>query len=452
MSTGPSAGYAGTARSAELHAAARRFLPAGVTGDGRYFAPYPIAFASAHGNYLRDVDGNEYLDYHGGFGTAVLGYSHPEVDQAVAQATSDVGTFVGLSHPYEQALAERLCGILPLADRVALCGGGGSDAVYHAVRLARAATGRTKLVKIEGGYQGWHADVGVSTRPQLGDMSKVRSPQGVPNSPGSLAAVSAEVFVAPENDREALEQLFAQHGRDIAGLIMEPVLYSSGCVLVDREYLQLARELCTASGAVLIFDEVMSGFRAGLAGAGARLGVTADLGCFGKAVANGYILAILAGREELMRRLTPEGDVFYSGTFNGHPLSVAAAMATLDVLERDGVLPKIDALGERLAAGVNAAIAELGLRAVCQTFGSVWNVYFNTTGVHDYRDLAASSGPATARLNAAYLTYLRERGIYVHTRHVNRAFISAQHDEADIDRTIAVIRGFLEEHASEPST
>jgi glutamate-1-semialdehyde 2,1-aminomutase len=150
-----------------------------------------------------------------------------------------------------------------------------------------------------------------------------------------------------------------------------------------------------------------------------------------------------------MRRLTPEGDVFYSGTFNGHPLSVAAAMATLDVLERDHVPARIDALGVRLAAGVNAAIAELGLRAVCQTFGSVWNLYFNTSGVHDYRDLAASSSGATEQLNGAYLTYLRERGIYVHRRHVNRAFISAQHDETDVDFTIEVIRGFLQEHAGE---
>jgi glutamate-1-semialdehyde 2,1-aminomutase len=441
--------FAGTQRSAELHESARRFLPAGVTGDGRFFAPYPIAMVSGHGKLLQDVDGNEYLDYHGGFGTAVLGYSHPEVDEAVARATRDVGTFVGLSHTGEQDLAARLCELLPLADRVALCGGGGSDAVYHAVRLARAATGRAKIVKIEGGYQGWHAEVGVSTRPALDDASKVRHPRGVPNSPGSLPAVAAEVLVVPANDLQALDEVFAEYSTQIAGVIMEPVLYSAGCVRVDQEYLQRARSLCSLNGSVLIFDEVMSGFRAAIQGAGARLGVIADLGCFGKAVANGYIVAILAGREDLMCQLTPEGNVFYSGTFNGHPLSVAAAMATLDVLERDGVPPRIDALGERLAARINANASELGVRAVCQTFGSVWNLYFNTLQVRDYRDLAASSSAHTEQLNDAYTAFLRERGIYLHRRHVNRGFISAQHDEADIDRTGDVVREFLELHRDE---
>jgi glutamate-1-semialdehyde 2,1-aminomutase len=439
----------GTTRSEELHERACRFLPKGVTGDGRFTEPYPILFERAQGKWLTDVDGNTYLDYHGGFGTAVLGYAHPEVDEAVARATREIGAFVGVPHPYEGALAERLCALIPCAERVALCGGGGSDPIYHSVRLARAATGRRYIAKIEGGYQGWHSDVGVSTRPLLRDSSYLGLPEGVPNSPGILPEVARSVIVATANDRDALSTLFSERGAEIAALLVEPVLYSAGCVLVDADYLALARELCTKHGAVLVFDEVMTGFRNGLGGAGARLGVTPDLGVFGKAVANGYVLSFLAGRAELMTQLAPEGSVFYSGTFNGHPLSVAAAQATLDVLERDRVPERLWSLGDRLAGSVNRTIEELGVAAVCQAYGSVWNLYFNTTSVRNYRDLAASAGPAVESLNDAYRAFLREHGVYVHKRHVNRSFVSGAHTEDDIDRTAQLVADFLEAHREE---
>jgi glutamate-1-semialdehyde 2,1-aminomutase len=435
-----------THRSAELHERARLVLPGGVTGDGRYSEPYPIMFVRARGKWITDVDGNSYLDYHSGFGTAILGYAHPEVDEAVQRATRDVGAFVGVPHPYEVELAERLCGAIPGAERVALCGGGGSDAIYHAVRLARAATGRTKIVKIEGGYHGWHSDVGVSVRPILEDASYVGLPEGVPNSSGSLPAVTAEVIVATVNDQEALRHLFSERGDEIAGLIVEPALYSSGCVLVDKVYLELARELCSKHGTVLIFDEVMSGFRNGIGGAGARLGVLPDLGAFGKAVANGYVISFLAGRADLMRQLAPEGPVFYSGTFNGHPLSCAAAQATLDVLERDRVPERLWELGDRIAAGINGAIEELQIEAVCQSYGGVWNLYFNTRSVRNYRDLTRAADARSTYLNDRYREFLRERGIYFHKRHVNRCFITAMHNEDDIDRTVRLTAEFFETH------
>ena len=438
-----------TTRSKQLHERARSFLPMGVTGDGRYSSPYPIAFSKAKGKWLHDVDGNVYLDYHGGFGTAVLGYAHPDVDAAVQKAMQDIGAFVGVPHPYEEELAERLCSLIPFAERVALCGGGGSDAIYHAVRLARAATGRTKIVKIEGGYHGWHSDVGFSTRPSLSAAGDVEAPRAVPNSAGILPAVAAEVLVTTVNDEGSLRRLFADHGYDVAGLLIEPVVYSAGCILVDKSYLQLTRELCTQYGAVLIFDEVMSGFRAGLGGAGAQLGVAADLGAFGKAIANGYIISVVAGIASLMTQLAPEGPVFYSGTFNGHPLSVAASLTTLDLLQSQRVPEQLSKLGERLSIGVNRTIRELGVVATCQTFGSIWNVYFGTTSVRNYRDLARSSGPETERLNDTYRVYLRDQGIYMHKRHVNRCFISAAHDEADIDRTVAVVGEFLDAHRKE---
>jgi glutamate-1-semialdehyde 2,1-aminomutase len=433
-----------TDRSRETHARARSFLPGGVTGDGRFSEPYPIVFERASGKWLTDVDGNVYLDYHGGFGTAILGYAHPEVDEAVHRAIREIGAFVGVPNRYEMELAERLCASIPGMERVAFCGGGGSDAVYHALRLARAATGRPKIVKMEGGYHGWHSEVAVSTRPQVGDEGYVGRPSPTPSSAGILPSTLEQVLVLSVNDQKALRQLFVEQGSEIAALIIEPVVYSSGCVLVDREYLAVARDLCTRHGSVLIFDEVMSGFRNGTGGAGARAGVVPDLGAYGKAVANGYMMAFLGGKAELMTQLAPEGPVFYSGTFNGHPVSMAAAQKTLDVLERDDVPPRLWDLADRLAAGIEKVIAELGLRALCQSYGSVWNLYLNATSVRNYRDYAMSSTPLVERLNDEFRAFMRTAGIYIHKRHVNRCFVSAQHDEDDVSRTLESVAEFLE--------
>jgi glutamate-1-semialdehyde 2,1-aminomutase len=285
----------------------------------------------------------------------------------------------------------------------------------------------------------------VSTRPGHVDLTDP-VPLGRSNSAGSLQATLDEIVVATVNDAEGMSKVFARHGSEIAGVILEPVLYSAGCIHVEQEFVDVTRALCTEAESLLIYDEVMSGFRNGLEGAGASKG-PADLGVYGKAIANGYIIAVLAGRSGLIGLLAPEGPVFYSGTFNGHPISVAAAHATLDILERDDVAGRISGLAERLAAGVNETIVELGLNAVCQTEGSVWNLYFGTGAVREYRDLARSQTPEVLELNDAYLAFLRERGIYVHKRYVNRAFVSNEHDEADIDRTVEIVREFLESRA-----
>lgn len=433
-----------TDRSRDLFLHAKKFLPGGVTGDGRASSPYPILFEKARGKWLTDVDGNRYLDYHGGFGTAILGYAHPKVDEAVKRATDSIGAFVGVPHPYEGALAERLCGLIPGVDRVAFTGGGGSDAVYHCVRLARASTGRQKIVKFEGGYQGWHSDVAISTRPQVRGEGYAGRPAAVPASAGILPQVVQEVLVVTINDVEALRETFDEHGSEIAGLIIEPVVYSSGCVVVDSDYLQVARSLCSRNQSVLIFDEVMSGFRNGLAGAGARAGITPDLGAYGKAVANGYMLSFLAGRESLMSQLSPEGSVFYSGTFNGHPLSVAAAQATLDVIEEESVPEKISQIGEAIAARVNEVIEKLQLNAVCQSYGSIWNLYFNARSIRNYRELAESITPQVEELNDGFRSFMRSNGIYIHKRHVNRCFVSSQHDSQDVEETVNLVSDFLQ--------
>ena len=438
-----------TALSRKHHDRALRFLPKGVTGDSRFWPPYPLVFRRAEGKWLEDVDGNRYLDYHSGFGTAILGYAHPEVDEAVIRAIREVGAYVGVPNPYEAALAERLCGFLPGADRVALCGGGGTDAIYHCLRVARAATGRTRVVKIEGGYQGWHGDTGASTRPGLAQAGDSHHPTPVPNSAGTLPAVLDEIVVAPVNDPGALDEIFAAQGDQIAALLIEPVLYSAGCVRVDQTYLDLVRRLCSKHGAVLVFDEVLTGFRNGVAGAGARAGVVPDLSAFGKAIANGYVLSFLGGRAEFMTLLAPEGPVFYSGTFNGHPVSVAAAMATLDVLERDDVPAHLWRLADEMADAINAVCAELDVNATCQAYGGVLALYFGTQTVNDYRDWLNAQTPEIEYLGLELLRFLRARGIYVQPRYVPRWFVTAQHDEADVDRTVGLIRDFVETHRSD---
>jgi glutamate-1-semialdehyde 2,1-aminomutase len=411
--------------------------------------PYPIYFRSAHGATLVDIDGNKYLDYHGGFGTAVLGYAHPEVTDAVAKATAEWGVFVGVPHEHEVRLAERLTQTIPGAEMVALCGGGGSDAIYHGVRLARAFTRRTKLVKVEGGYHGWHDALGVSSRPPLAASGYERLPRPYPNSAGSLQAAIDAVIVVTVNDEEAMQEAFDRFGDSIAAVVLEPVLHSAGCVLLDRSYLEATRRLCARYGALLIFDEVMTGFRHDIRGTGALLGVKPDLAAFGKAIANGYIISCLVGRRDVMSLLAPAGPVFYSGTFNGHPLSVAAALATLDILVRDNVPIRLWDLTGRLVRSINAAIDEFALNAVCQSFGSVWCLYFYTKEVRNYRDLAITSGSTTERLNDAFRAWMREHGVYIHRRHVNRCFVGAAHTEDDIDRTGELIREFLLAHRKE---
>lgn len=425
----------------------RAVLPGGVTGDGRVEYPQPIVFVRADGAYIQDVDGNDYVDLHGGYGTAILGYAHPAVDGAVHDALSDGHAFVGCAHIYEAQLAEYLVDLLPEADRVALCGGGGTDALYHATRLCRAATGRTKIVKVEGGYHGWHGDLGVSTRPPLDDASPDPAPAGVPNSAGTLKAVTDEVLVVPANDSAALEACFAEHGSQIAGLIVEPALFSTGTVAVDPEYLQAARTACDAAGSVLVFDEILSGFRVRFGGAQADRGVLPDLSTYGKAIANGHVISLVAGKAELMDLLSPVGGVFYSGTFNGHPLGVAAAMATLDQLSAPGRYEALAAATDHVTGRINAAFASAEATGVAQGLGSGFSVYFGTSEVRDYRDLAASLTPAVEGLNNALRVHLREQGVFMQRRAgTNRCFISVAHGTKELDIVASAFESFIDEH------
>lgn len=430
--------------SAKIYERARRVLPGGTSGEGKQADGTPLYFDRAFGARLVDVDGIEYLDYHGGFGTALLGHSHPAVTEAVRRAMEDSGTLVGLPHPSEVSLCEQVVELVPSAEKVALCGGGGSDAMYQCLRLARAATGRDRVVKVEAGYHGWHDEMGVGIRPSIGTR---KGGEGAgskrASSAGSLAATLDRVLVTTVNDSGELDGVFARHGARIAAVVLEPVLHSAGCIPVKQEYAARARELCDEAGALLIFDEIMTGFRHSLHGAEAYLSVRPDLSAFGKAVSNGHVLAMFAGADVLMSELSPIGPVFYSGTFNGQNLGVAAALATLEMLRDPETLPRIHRMTKTLAEGVSALIVKNGITAACQYFGGVWCLYFGATAVETERDLARCVTPESSRASEAFRMWMRDRGFYVHRRYVNRGFVTAAHTEADIDDTLAAVESFL---------
>lgn len=423
---------------------ARRVAPGGIQGDGRWTEPFPIFMARADGARVWDVDGNEYIDYWASAGPSVLGHNDGRVRRAVIETLESEGVLFTTPHRKEVELAEKFSEIVPCADKTSFCGGGASDAMYNAVRVARAYTGKTKLLKFEGGYHGWHDDVAVSVRPTVERAGPADSPHAVPVSAGSLAAVTGQVVVAPLNDQHALERILDREQGELAAVIIEPVCHSLGCVEVDHDLLRFLRSRCSDLGIVLIFDEVITGFRHDIGGAQALCGITPDLGVFGKAMANGYTISALAGTNAIMSEFMPEGSVFLSGTYMGNLIGVTASLATIDILQEGSVHKRLWALGERVSTAVNETIEDLGLDAKCHSFGGFWSLYFKAD-VKNYRDVVRA---ADRGLDEEFRRFLLDRGIYLQGGHANsarpsRAFISAAHTDEDIDVTIEAVTDFL---------
>lgn len=436
------------ARSAELHRYASDYAPAGVQGDGRFFLPHPIYIRRAKGARLWDVDGNEYIDYHGSYGPSLLGYNDDRVAQAVVEAMQHEGVLFALPHPREVELARTIARMLPSGE-MTIFTNSGTEALYHVVRLARAFTGRTKFVKFEGSYHGWHDDLAVSIKPDLAQAGPDEAPLGVPASAGNLPEVTGKVIVLPFNDLDAVERVLEARKDEIAAVMVEPIMHSCGCLKPQEGFLAGLRERCDAAGVLLIFDEVVTGFRHAPGGIQELSGVTPDLTAFGKAMANGFAISGMTGRREIMTLMGPSGPVFLSGTYNGHLLNVAAAQATLAILEEPGFYQRLYALGRLLHTGITEVIAELGVRACCAVFGSVWSIYFTHQEPRTYRDIARSPSGREHPLLRAYRDTLRRYDIYLHPYFAIRGYISAAHGEADIERTIAATRAFFREHRSQ---
>ena len=419
-------------RSIELHRRGRDVLPGGVNSNFRLGGtPVPLFWSSGRGAHVTDVDGNRYVDYVLGMGPAILGHAPAAVVDAVAH-TLGLGQTLAGQHAMEVELAELIAAALPCVEQVRL-GSSGSEMVQLAVRLARAATGRRLVVKFEGHYHGWFDSIMVSTSPPPSEAGADAAPIPVLQSAGQSEAAASEVRVLPWNDAEALGRLLAAEGAGVAAVIMEPILCNTSVVLPRAGYLERVRELCDRHGAVLIFDEVITGFRVGPGGAQGLLGVTPDLCTLGKALGAGFPVAALAGRRALME-LTARGGVVHGGTFNANLVATAAALAAVRLLTAgDGAAYRdMNAVGEQLMSGLRELSRSTVPALRVQGLSTVFNTTFGHGGeaITEYRSYQRSDLVRQGR----FLRALQDHGIRVTSR--GTWFLSTAHTTADVQDTL----------------
>lgn len=422
-----------TVGNAELVERARRVIPGGVNSTNRTL-PWPIAFVRAEGAYLYDADGKQYVDYHAAFGPLILGHNHPRVNAAVVEAMGRLDIIGTGVTDLEVELAELLSKHVPCAERILLANSG-SEATYAAIRLARAATGRSRLIKFQGTYHGWHDAVA---------MNVISPPEKIgqydPLSLGMDPDVMAKTMILPFNDIEAASEALQNGADEIAAVIVEVIPHNIGCVMPRPEFLQALREMTRKLGVVLIFDEVITGFRHAIGGYQSIVGVTPDLATFAKAMANGYPIAAVAGRGELMDRFAPGGGVLFAGTYNGHAVGTSAALATIAELEGGAVHEHCFALARMAAVGLTGIAEELGIPMQVALFGSVFVPYFMEPGpIESYTDLFRNN---TAR-DVWFRQSMCERGIFMIPTAMKRNHVSAAHTREDIERTLEAAREVL---------
>ena len=446
MTTAPpllpdSMGSLDTSGSAHMFERALRVEPGGVQGEGRGSGPYPLFMTRAQGSRIWDVDGHEFIDFHQSFGAVLLGHNDPRISAAVVRAMSERGVSYSSANPYEVELAERLVEMIPCAERVVFACSG-TEATYHAVRLARAYTGRERILKFEGNYHGWHDYVAWSHHFAT-DEADEADPTPVPASAGMPKAVRDLIIVKQYNDAESVRRTLEAEGDSIAAVILEPVFHNGGAIFPEPGFLEALREACTRAGTLLIFDEVITGFRHGPGGAQGRYGVTPDLATFGKAMGNGFPISALVGRAEIMDRLGPRGDVLFAGTFAGHTLNVSAALACTQVVREGAIHEHIWGLGDRLISGIGAAIDELGVRVRVRQTAGVWSVVFTDEPIRRYRDFARFAMDKNHPIQRGYRNWLLDRGIYVHPHYMIRGFLTGAHTDEDVDRLVEATASFL---------
>jgi glutamate-1-semialdehyde 2,1-aminomutase len=419
---------------------ARAVIPGGVNSGQRQIPGLgDIVITATNGARITDVDGRTYTDYHAAFGPALLGYHDPDVDRALAEGlrTGPDHPGVGVT-PAEVELAEEIVKLVPSIEKVLLTSTG-SEATFHSLRVARAVTGRRLVVKFQGCYHGWHDSV---------SLNVISSPEKVgtqdPVSRGILPEVLDATLVLPFNDSEAVRRCFAEHGADIAGVILELIPHNVGCLLPEEEFLRTLREETTKAGAILIFDEVITGFRHSLGGYQSIVGVQPDLTTLGKALGNGYPIAAIGGRADLMDQFStiPGAPVFFAGTYNGHPAVVNAALAALHKLQTEPVHEHVFRLGDLARTGLREVFADLGVPAVPTGFGSVFLTYFmDGPAPKTYADLLAND----TSLFVGYRRRLRDQGVFELPLNLKRSHVSYAHTEADIDQLLTATRTAMQQ-------
>ena len=417
------------AKSQQLFDQAQRVIPGGVNSPVRSFravAGTPPFIARGQGARVWDVDGNEYIDYLGSWGPLALGHAHPAVVEAVQRAAAD-GTSFGAPVEQEVRLAELICAALPSVELVRLVNSG-TEACMTALRLARAYTGRSKIIKFAGNYHG-HAD-GLLVAAGSGALT-----HGVPTSAGVPASYAAETLIATYNDLTSVESLFDAWPADIAAIIVEPVAGNMGVVPPADGFLQFLRDITEAHDALLIFDEVITGFRVAYGGAQTLFGITPDITTMGKIIGGGLPVGAYGGRRDVMQQVAPLGPMYQAGTLSGNPLAVAAGVATLSELQRPGVYEQLEATATRLNDGVAAAFARAEVPSTVNRVASMFTGFFNAGPVSALAQAEQSDTAAYGR----YMHALLDRGVYIAPSQFEAGFVSIAHTDADIDRTIIAV-------------
>ncbi|MDQ3686659.1 MAG: glutamate-1-semialdehyde 2,1-aminomutase [Acidobacteriota bacterium] len=416
--------------SENLFARAVELIPGGVNSPVRAFRGVggtPRFIRSARGAMMTDVDGREYIDYVGSWGPMILGHADPEVIEALHEALAR-GTSYGAPTELEIEVAEEIINAVPSIEMVRMVNSG-TEATMSALRLARGVTGRHKIVKFEGCYHGH------------GDSLLVKAGSGVatlglPDSPGVPPAVAAHTLTAPFNDTAALEQIFDEHGRDIAACIIEPVVGNMGCVAPEEGYLQRLRDITRRHGALLIFDEVMTGFRLARGGAQALYGVTPDITTLGKIIGGGLPVGAYGASREIMEHVAPAGPVYQAGTLSGNPLAMTAGLLTLKRLRDSSVYERLERAGARLTAGMSDTAREAGVETITNRAGSMWTTFFTNEAVTNWTTASQSDRAMYGKFFHAMLA----EGVYLAPSQFEAGFIGIMHTDELLDRTIEAAR------------
>jgi glutamate-1-semialdehyde 2,1-aminomutase len=414
-------------RNQELFAAACRHIPGGVNSPVRAFKGVggtPVFFNKGQGAYLWDADGKKYIDYIGSWGPMILGHAHPAIVKAVQEAAVD-GLSFGAPTEAEILMADKVCELMPSMDMVRMVSSG-TEATMSAIRLARGYTKRDKLLKFEGCYHG-HAD-SLLVKAGSGLLTL-----GVPTSLGVPADLAQHTLTLPYNNSEALKQLFAQMGNDIACVIVEPVAGNMNCVPPNLEFLQTMRQLCTDYGAVLIFDEVMTGFRVALGGAQALYNITPDLTCLGKVIGAGLPVGAFGGKREIMECIAPLGGVYQAGTLSGNPLAMRAGLAMLALLVKPDFYHNLAASLAKLLAGLQQRADAAGIAFTTTQVGGMFGLYFSKQkDIHSFDDVMACD----VERFREFFHLMLEQGVYLAPSAFEAGFISSAHGEAEIQATL----------------
>ncbi|WP_261344724.1 glutamate-1-semialdehyde 2,1-aminomutase [Allorhodopirellula solitaria] len=421
------------ARSQAAFERALRLMPGGVNSPARAFGAVggtPLFIERAEGPYLFDIDGNRYIDYVGSWGPMILGHAQAEVLDAITRAAQR-GTSYGAPTEAESELAEQIIQAVPSIEKVRLVNSG-TEATMSAIRVARGATGRNKVIKFAGNYHG-HVDS------LLVAAGSAAATLGAPDSPGVTPGAAGDTLVLSYNDVAQLENAFSAEGDQIAAVILEPVVGNMGCVVPSQEFLSALRDLTTRHGTVLIFDEVMSGFRVAPGGAQELFGVTPDMTTLGKIVGGGMPLGAYGGRAEIMDNVLPAGKVYQAGTLSGNPVAVAAGSATLKILKENPPYDQLEQMGARLAAGLDAAATAAGIPHTITRVGSMMTLFFNPDPVTCWDDADRCDREAFGR----FFWGMIQKGVYLPCSQFEALFFSRLHDEAIIDETVEAAKDVL---------